>query len=84
MGYHVAMRLHISIDDDLIRELDRRIGARQRSAFIERALRRELADISRLEAIDAAIGSIGGHRHEWDDDPADWVRAQRSDPRRTG
>jgi hypothetical protein len=35
--------------------------------------------------IDAAIGSIGASGHEWDEDPAAWVRQQRhSDDRRVG
>ena len=28
------MRLHIALDDELVAELDRRAGPRQRSAFI--------------------------------------------------
>lgn len=30
-------------------------------------------------AVRAASGSIGDHGHEWDDDPAAWVREQRRD-----
>ena len=36
------------------------------------------------EIIEAWIGSIEDFGHEWDDDPAGWVRAQRSDDRRAG
>ena len=32
--YYEHMRLHIVIEDELVAELDRRAGARQRSAFI--------------------------------------------------
>nr|WP_287374514.1 hypothetical protein [Candidatus Microthrix sp.] len=38
------MRLHISLDGDLVTELDRRAGTRQRSAYIEAALRQALED----------------------------------------
>jgi metal-responsive CopG/Arc/MetJ family transcriptional regulator len=79
------MRLHISLDDELIAELDRRLGPRERSAFIAAALRRALDDERRWDDISAAIGSIAESGHEWDDDPAEWVRQQRqADQRRVG
>lgn len=84
MGYLVAMRLHISIDDEVVSEIDRRVGARRRSSFIESALRRALAEHSRTEALELAFGSVGDHGHAWDDDPAEWVRAQRADVARSG
>lgn len=79
------MRLHISLDDELVSELDRRIGKRKRSAFIERVLRRTLEDERRWDQIERALGSIEDEGHDWDDDPAAWVRAQRQgDERRRG
>jgi predicted transcriptional regulator len=36
------MRTHISLPDDLVREIDEFAGARGRSAFIEDAIRRKL------------------------------------------
>jgi Arc/MetJ family transcription regulator len=79
------MRLHISLDDELVQELDRRVGRRQRSAFISSALRRALDDERRRESLEAAFGSIADTGHEWDDNPAEWVRNQRRlDPRRIG
>jgi predicted transcriptional regulator len=79
------MRLHISLDDDLVDALDRRVGARQRSAFIAEAVRRALDDEHRWELIQSAIGAIRDGGHEWDRDPAAWVREQRrSDARRVG
>lgn len=78
------MRVHITLEDEIVSELDRRVGARRRSAFISAAVRRALEDEERWEAIDTAIGSIGDG-HEWDDDPAAWVASQRlSDPARVG
>lgn len=71
------MRLHISIDDELVAELDRRVGIRQRSAFIAEALQRALEDRRRWDDITSALGSIPDEGHEWDDDPAAWVQAQR-------
>jgi Arc/MetJ-type ribon-helix-helix transcriptional regulator len=79
------MRLHITLDEELVRELDRRVGSRRRSAFIARAVERALDDEQRWEAIESALGSIADEGHEWDEDPARWVREQRrADVRRVG
>jgi len=78
------MRLHISLEDELVAELDRRVPPRDRSKFIGHAVRRALDEDRRRAALEAALGSIVDSGHEWDDDPADWVRRQRSDQRRAG
>lgn len=66
-------------------ELDRRVGKRKRSAFIERVLRRTLEDERRWDQLIASIGSIPDQGHEWDEDPAAWVHEQRfADKRRVG
>ncbi|MGH9302447.1 MAG: CopG family ribbon-helix-helix protein [Acidimicrobiales bacterium] len=79
------MRVHIALEDDLIAELDRRVGPRRRSAFIAEMVRRGLEDELRWEDIEGAVGQLSDVGHEWDDDPAAWVRAQRrGDSRRTG
>jgi Arc/MetJ family transcription regulator len=79
------MRLHISLDDELVAELDRRVGKRKRSTFIARLLRRTLDDERRWDEILASIGTIDDEGHDWDEDPAAWVRGQRQgDPRRVG
>jgi Arc/MetJ family transcription regulator len=79
------MRLHISLDDDLVARLDKRVGRRRRSTFIGETLRRALDDERRWEDIEAGLGALSDSGHEWDADPAGWVRAQRrSDPARVG
>jgi Arc/MetJ family transcription regulator len=78
------MRLHINLDDDLVSALDRTVGARERSRFIAAAVRQALEERDRRESLTAALGSIDDTGHDWDDDPAGWVRAQRSDQRRAG
>jgi metal-responsive CopG/Arc/MetJ family transcriptional regulator len=79
------MRLHISLDDELVEQLDHRVGRRRRSAFIAETLRRALDDEWRWEAIESGIGALADSEHEWDPDPAAWVEAQRrSDPARVG
>lgn len=76
--------MHISVDDELVAELDRRAGERRRSAFIAELIRRGLDDEHRWDDIESALGAISDGGHEWDDDPAAWVRQQRSDQRRAG
>lgn len=79
------MRLHISVDDDLVKELDRKVGRRRRSGFIAATIRRALDDERRWKHILGALGTIPDREHDWDRDPAAWVRAQRrGDVRRVG
>jgi len=79
------MRLHISLDDGLIAELDRRAGRGRRSAFIARTVERALEDERRWEEIEASLGGIEDRGHDWDLDSGAWVRAGRqTDARRVG
>jgi len=79
------MRLHIALDDELVAELDRRVGPRRRSAFIAELIKRGLEDERRWDDIESALGALAETTHDWDDDPAAWVRAQRrGDARRAG
>ena len=79
------MRLHIQLEDELVAELDDRAGPRRRSAFVAELIRRALDDERRWDDVEAALGSIPDGGHDWDDDPAAWVRDQRGgDPRRSG
>ena len=79
------MRVHISLDDALVAELDRRVGPRRRSSFISGAVAQALDDARRWELIQSAVGAVGDGDHEWDADPAGWVRDQRrADRRRVG
>jgi metal-responsive CopG/Arc/MetJ family transcriptional regulator len=79
------MRVHITLDDDLVRELDRRVGARRRSAYIAGAVERALDDDHRWELLESALGTIADAGHEWDEDAGRWVREQRrADARRVG
>ncbi|HEY2630873.1 MAG TPA: hypothetical protein VGI26_00665 [Solirubrobacteraceae bacterium] len=72
------MRMHISLDDDLVAQLDRRVGRRRRSAFISATVRSALDDEQRWEDIEAGLGALGDSEHEWDADPAGWVTAGRA------
>lgn len=78
------MRLHILLDDDLVAEIDRRSGERKRSEFISRVVRAAIDDEQRWDEIEAGLGALTGSEHDWNADPAAWVRSQRSDARRAG
>jgi metal-responsive CopG/Arc/MetJ family transcriptional regulator len=79
------MRMHIVLEDELVAELDRRVGPRQRSAFITELIKRGIDDEQRWDDIEASLGALADTAHEWDEDPAAWVRAQRhGDQRRAG
>lgn len=79
------MRIHIALDEQLVADLDRRAGARKRSAYVAELIRRGLEDERRADEIDAALGSLADSGHDWDEDPAAWVRLQRQgDKRRSG
>ena len=79
------MRVHISLDDELVWELDQLVGPRGRSPFIANAVRRAVDAERRWRKIESAFGTIADSGHEWDDDPAAWVHAQRrADERRVG
>lgn len=71
------MRMHILLDDALVAELDARAGAGGRSSWVSQAVRQRLYDERRWDALLAAAGSIAATGHEWDQDPAAWVAAQR-------
>lgn len=79
------MRIHIALDEQLVAELDRRAGVRKRSAFVAELIKRGLDDERRWDEIQAALGSLADSGHDWDNDPAAWVRQQRQgDERRSG
>lgn len=79
------MRIHIMLEDAVVRELDERAGPRGRSAFIVAAVRAALDNARRWDRIEAALGSIDDTGHEWDADPARWAHEERrADPRRVG
>lgn len=84
VGYGWPMRLHITLDDETVAALDRRVGPRRRSAFVTAAVVHALADEQRWDDLAASIGALGEAAHGWDSDPAAWVRAQRAEPRRAG
>ncbi len=85
MCYVHHMRMHIELGDELVAQVDELAGPRGRSAFVRAAIERAVRQELRWSDIEAAAGSIEGEGHEWDADPASWVREQRrADVRRAG
>ncbi len=79
------MRMHIELDDELASKVDALAGHRGRSAFVRTAIERAIRTELRWEQLETAAGSIADDGHEWDTDPAEWVRTQRrGDSRRGG
>ena len=85
MCHRQHMRMHIELNDKLVEQVDKLAGPRGRSAFVRSAIERAVRQELRWSDIEAAAVAIGGEGHEWDSDPAAWVRAQRrADSRRAG
>jgi Arc/MetJ-type ribon-helix-helix transcriptional regulator len=79
------MRVHITLPEHVVKDLDRRVGARRRSSFVARAVERALEDEHRWELIESSLGAIKDRGHDWDANTASWVRGQRrADARRVG
>ena len=72
------MRIHIVLDDDLVAEIDRRAGERKRSEYIAGVVREAINNGQRWDEIEAGLGILADTEHDWDADPAGWVRLQRS------
>lgn len=73
------MRLHILMDDELVERVDRVAGERGRTGWIVKVVREALDTEERAKTILEGLGCISDTGHEWDDDPAAWVHAQRFD-----
>ena len=71
------MRVHIEIETSLLRRIDEEAGERGRSQFVRQAVIEALEQRARARLIRSAGGAIADAGHEWDADPAAWVRAQR-------
>jgi metal-responsive CopG/Arc/MetJ family transcriptional regulator len=79
------MRIHIDMGEDLIERIDAQAGKGRRSQFVRDAVVAALEQRDRTELVLSARGAIAARGHEWDADPAAWVRAQRrGDTRRVG
>lgn len=73
-------RTHVLLPDDLLKAIDRRVGPRGRSRFLEEAARKLLRDVELDEAIEASFGIAKDEDYpHWKDAETTyrWVRALR-------
>jgi predicted transcriptional regulator len=68
------MRLHISLDDELVRQIDQHAGPRGRSRFIREAIERTLEAHRQREALLQLAGAAPDFASHL---PDDWIREGR-------
>ena len=76
------VRTHVLLPRDLVAELDRRIGQRRRSRFIEEAVQEKLARERQREALTEAVGVLNPEDYPYWSTPeqtSEWVHALRRD-----
>lgn len=74
----VKARAHVVIPEELVREIDRSVGKRKRSLFIEEAARKELQRLRQLSAVRKLKGSWKDEDHpEMKGGTDKWVRRMR-------
>lgn len=57
----VPMRVHVVLDEDVVQEIDARVGSRGRSRFIREAIEAKVdEDRRKLEALERLRGSMPG------------------------
>lgn len=71
-------RTHIVLAENLVKDIDRLVGARQRSSFLAEAAEKELMRLRQIEALKAAAGAWKDQDHpELKQGAANWVRKMR-------
>ena len=79
-GLELNMRAHIVVPDELIAEIDARVGQRKRSRFIAEAIEEKLRTDRVLKAFDQVAGSlVDADISEWETPASrvEWVRNLR-------
>ena len=76
-------RTHVVLSDQLVKDIDRLVGSRQRSSFITQAAEKELMRLRQIEALKAAAGAWKDKDHpELKQGAAKWVRKLRQESER--
>jgi hypothetical protein len=76
-------RTHVVLAEQLVKEIDRLVGARQRSNFLAEAAEKELMRLRQIEALKAAAGAWKDKDHpELKQGSANWVRKMRREKER--
>ena len=77
------MRTHVILRDDLVEEVDKRVGKRKRSEFINEAVEERLKRLRLIEAAEVAGGSLKDvdiPGWETEESTLEWVRELRTSP----
>ncbi len=71
-------RAHVVMSEETLREIDRLVGERSRSRFLEEAAREKLERLALAASLEETAGVASDHP-EWRDRraAADWVRGTR-------
>lgn len=78
-----AKRTHVVLSEQLVKEIDALVGARQRSSFISDAAEKELMRRRQIAALRAAAGAWkDGDHPELQEGSAKWVRKLRQEGER--
>jgi hypothetical protein len=73
-------RTHVVLEERLVKDIDRLVGARQRSSFLAEAAEKELMRRRQIEALKAAAGAWNDKDHpELKQGSAAWVRKLRQE-----
>lgn len=76
-------RTHVVLAEELVEDIDRLVGARQRSSFLTAAAEKELMRRRQIEALRAAAGAWKDKDHpELKQGSARWVRKMRQEAER--
>jgi hypothetical protein len=70
------------LPEELLRDIDARVGQRKRNEFIQEAIQEKLNSLERIVAFRRVAGSIAdGEVPEWDtpESTAEWLRALREE-----
>ena len=73
------MRTHVILPAELVEEVDRVVGARRRSRFVEEAIRSHLKRQNMARALRETAGSLRGQYPEWETPEmvSEWVAERR-------
>ena len=77
----MLVRTHVRLPEDLVREVDQVVGTRQRSRFVEEAIRNQLRREKMASALRDTAGALQGDYPEWES-PAQvstWVVERRGE-----
>ena len=80
---NTTKRTHVVLAEGLLKDIDRLVGARQRSNFLTEAAEKELMRRRQIEALEAAAGAWKDKDHpELKQGSEKWVRKMRQEGER--